>query len=73
MAGASAQKVSSINSIMNSSGKIANSSLGAPKIMINEPNLSNTAINDLYSTQRMQFSNPGVGSASGLMNYHTQM
>lgn len=59
--------------MLNSSGKIANSSLGAPKIMINEPNLTNTAINDLYSTQRMQFSNPASGTAHGLMNYHTQM
>lgn len=62
----------SISALINQTGQMTSSSLGAPKIMINEPNMSNTAINDFYSSQnthKIPFNNP----ASGLKNYHTQV
>lgn len=41
--------------------------------MINEPNLMNTAINDMYSSQKVQFSHPTTSGSAALRNYNTQM
>jgi len=41
--------------------------------MINEPNLMNTAINDMYASQKVQFSHPTTSGSAALRNYNTQM
>ena len=53
--------------MINSSTKITNTALGAPKIMINEPNMMNTAINDLYATQKIGHYSHATTSGSGLV------
>ena len=60
-----------VGSIVHTNGQITSSSLGAPKIMINEPNMMNTAINDMYASQKVQFSHPTTSGSAALKNYHS--